>query len=469
MKILNTLLLLSFFVCSFAQIPFRLPAIISNHAILQQSSEVELWGWGPGSLKVAIVCSWSKGDTIFSPIGGDCSWEATIKTPKAGGSNSIEFWCNNKLTKVEDILIGEVWLCSGQSNMELQTKVGITDAPDVFRNCTTSEIRFFEVKKSFDKYPKSDCEGEWKICDSTTLSTFSAVAYFFGRRLHNTLNVPVGLIGSYWGGTNIGSWCSEEVVANDIALQNNTREGVTYAPQSNSVLYNGMIVPLAPYKLAGVIWYQGESNVWPTPETYSTSFSNMIQNWRELFETILPFYFVQIAPWTGYGPGINSACLREQQEATLKVPKTGMITIGDLVVNDVNDIHPRAKAGVGNRLANLALKEVYNRNEIQAYSPRFEDVSFSKNKASVRVNSIDKLKCNSKEIISFTVAGSDKTFYNASAKIEKDGTITVFAKEVANPVSVRYCFTSDQIPNLFDANGLPLRPFRTDDWELISK
>jgi sialate O-acetylesterase len=469
MKILSTLLILSMFFGSFAQIPLRLPSIISNHAVMLQSSDVKLWGWGPGSLKVAIVCSWSRGDTLFAPIGGDCSWEVTIKTPKAGGSNNIEFWCNNKLTKVEDILMGEVWLCSGQSNMELETNVGITDAPDVYKDCYSNEIRFFEVKRAFDKFPKSECEGEWKICDSTNLSSFSAVAYCFGRKLNNSLNVPVGLIGSYWGGTNVGSWCSEETVARDPALVKNIREGVTYAPQSNSVLYNGMIVPLAPYKLAGVIWYQGESNVSPTPETYSTSFSNMIQNWRELFETNLPFYFVQIAPWTGYGPGINSACLREQQEATLKVPKTGMITIGDLVVNDVTDIHPRAKAGVGNRLANLALKEIYNKNEIQPYQPGFKEVSFSKNKATVRVNSIDKLKCNSKEIISFKIAGIDKKFYDATAKIEKDGTITVFSSEVTNPVAVRYCFTSNQLPNLFDVNDLPLRPFRTDNWELISK
>jgi sialate O-acetylesterase len=435
---------------------------------MQQSSDVKLWGWGPGSLKVGIVCSWNPEDTLFAPIGGDCTWKAIIKTPKAGGANSIEFWCNNVLTKVEDILMGEVWLCSGQSNMELQTQVGITDAPDVYKDCSGNEIRFFQVIKTFDKFPKSDCEGNWQICDSTTLSSFSAVAYFFGRKLHNTLNMPVGLIGSYWGGTNVGSWCSAETVANDPALVKNIRDGVTYAPQANSVLYNAMIVPLAPYKLAGVIWYQGESNVWPDPESYSKSFAGMISNWRDLFKTDLPFYYVQIAPFRGFYPGIYSAFLREQQELTLSVPKTGMVTIGDLVVNDVTDIHPRAKAGVGERLANLALREVYNMLEVQPYSPSFQKVSFSKNKASVRVNSIDELKCNSKEIISFAVAGSDKKFYDASAKIEKDGTITVSSKEVANPVAVRYCFTSDQIPNLFDVNGLPLRPFRTDNWELNS-
>lgn len=465
MKIIASLFFLWFSLCGLSQIPFRLPAIISNHAVLQHSSEIKLWGWGPGSLMVEIICSWNPVDTISVKIGGDCTWQAEITTPPAGGPYSINFICNNKLTEVEDILTGEVWLCSGQSNMELPVKVGITDEPDVLANCFNNQIRFFEVKKAFDTYPKSDCEGEWKICDSTTLSSFSAVAYFFGRRINTQLNFPVGLIGSYWGGTNIGSWCSEEVVANDPSLQNNKREGVPYAPQANTIIYNAMIVPLAPYKLSGVIWYQGESNVWPDPENYSKSFGSMILDWRKTFETELPFYYVQIAPFKGFYPGIYSAYLREQQEHTLKVPKTGMVTIGDLVVNDVTDIHPRAKAGVGTRLANLALKEVYKSDEIQPYSPRFSDVVFNKNKAFVKVNSISTLKCKDNEINSFAVAGSDRKFYNAKANIEKDGTLSIFAKEVKEPVAVRYCFTNDQIPNLFDSNGLPLMPFRTDKWE----
>jgi sialate O-acetylesterase len=197
MKTIIIIFILGLSLNSFAQLPFRLPAIISNHAVLQQSSEVKLWGWGPGSLKVGIVCSWNPSDTIFADIGGDCTWEAKVKTPKAGDSFSIEFWCNNKVTTVEDILIGEVWLCSGQSNMELPTKVGILDDADVLKNCYNKQIRFFEVVKDFDKYPKNDCMGEWRICDSTSLSAFSAVAYFLGRQLNNALNVPVGLIGSY--------------------------------------------------------------------------------------------------------------------------------------------------------------------------------------------------------------------------------------------------------------------------------
>jgi len=178
MKIFPTLFILFLSITINAQIPLRLPSIISNHAVLQHSAEVKLWGRGPGSLKVGIVCSWNPTDTILAPIGGDCLWEAKVRTPKAGGSYNIEFWCNNKVTKVEDILLGEVWLCSGQSNMELPTKVGISDHAGVAKTCDNNQIRFFEVAKDFDPYPKSDCSGEWKICDLATVASFSAVACF---------------------------------------------------------------------------------------------------------------------------------------------------------------------------------------------------------------------------------------------------------------------------------------------------
>lgn len=465
MKRINlSFLILVISISSFAQIPFRLPAIISSHAVLQQSSDVKLWGWGPGSWNVAIVCGWSPKDTVMAKIGADCAWTATVKTPKAGGPYTISFICNKKEIIIEDILIGEVWLFSGQSNMEWKVRDGVTDAPDVYKNCKNDRIRFFEVERDFDKYPKSDCKGKWKICDSASIAGFSAVGYFFGKMVNASLGEPVGLLGSYWGGTNIGSWCSEEVVKADPALQRNNREGVFYAPQSNCVLYNAMIVPLMPFKLAGACWYQGESNVWVEPETYGFSLTGMINSWRRNFETEFPFYIVQIAPWSGY-TGDFPARLREQQEAvSVTVPKSGLVAVGDLVVNEVKDIHPKTKAAVGSRLANLALREVYGKTEIQPYFPKFQSVKFEEDKAIITVKSTEKLKCIGKEINSFTIAGEDKVFHNATARIEKDGKILVLSKEVEKPVAVRFCFTPDQIPNLFDSNGLPLLPFRTDKW-----
>jgi sialate O-acetylesterase len=464
MKHLRILFLLCLPLFTNAQIPFRLPAIISSHAVLQQSSDVKLWGWGPGSWNVAVVCSWSPNDTVLAKIGADCSWTASIKTPGAGGPFTVKFICGKKETVLEDIMTGEVWLFSGQSNMEWKVRDGVTDAPDVYKNCSNDRIRFFEVEKDFDSYPKSDCKGSWKVCDSASIAGFSAVGYFFGKNIYASLGVPMGLIGSYWGGTNIGSWCSEQLISQDPALQRNNREGVFYAPQSNCVLYNAMIVPLLPYRLAGACWYQGESNVWTEPETYGNSLTGMINSWRKDFETDFPFYIVQIAPWSGYS-GDLAARLREQEELVARtVPGSGMVAVGDLVVNEVKDIHPKTKAAVGSRLANLALREVYRKGDLKPYFPVYQSVKFEKGKAIITVKSLEKLNCRGKEINGFAVAGDDKIFKKAVARIEKDGSIIVFSKEVQTPVSVRYCFDPDGIPNLFDSNGLPLLPFRTDSW-----
>jgi sialate O-acetylesterase len=186
----------------------------------------------------------------------------------------------------------------------------------------------------------------------------------------------------------------------------------------------------------------------------------MIKSWREVFDNDFPFYFVQIAPWSGYG-GISGAILREQQESALSLPKTGMIGVGDLV-DDIKDIHPKMKREAGNRLADLVLKEQYGVNNLQPYHPRFSRLAINKDKVNVSVTSIGKLTCKEKEIKHFQIAGEDKVFYPATAVLEKNGTITLTAKQVKNPLAVRYCFTNDAMPNLFDVNGLPLLPFRTD-------
>lgn len=458
-----------------AQAPLRLPAIISDHAVLQQSANVKLWGWGPGSNQIAIIGSWNKTDTVFAKVGADFTWETTIKTPKGGNeSYEIAFLCKKQKLTVKDILLGEVWLCGGQSNMEYSFNWGgVSDVGDPQKAFTNNEqIRFFKVALSYyEKYPQSDCKGEWKVCNSTTAKDFSSVGYFFGKNLQEVLKAPVGLIGSYQGGTCIQTWCPKELFDDDIEQQRlNESEPINgWIPETPSLLYNSMIFPLAPYSLSGVIWYQGEGNIYNSYKTYSRVFSGMIMSWRKLFKTALPFYFVQIAPFSPrkgekYFIAPNAALLREQQEATLNIPGTGMVNIGDLVLNDVNDIHPKTKGGVAKRLANLALKEVYNINNIQPYFPRFSSYMISKKRFIIKILSIGKLSCHEKEIKSFQIGGKDNVFHPARAIIDKDGNIVVDSKEEPEPVSVRYCFTNDQIPNLFDVNGLPLLPFRTDKW-----
>jgi len=446
------------------QLPLRLPSVLSDHAVLQQNAKVKLWGWGPGSMKVSIICSWNQQDTVYAEIGPDCIWETTVNTPAAGGTHSIQFICKKQKITIEDIVLGEVWLCSGQSNMEYSMKSGVADAGDALTNCRNNEIRFFKVAQSYDKYPQTNCSGKWEICDENTLSTFSAVGYFFGRCLNGQLKVPVGLIGSYWGGTCIQAWMPSEVFVKKPELQKMTEniEPYGWAPKGATILYNAMIHPLANYRIAGTIWYQGEANVASESDRYSELFSGFIEGWRNAFQNDFPIYFVQIAP-CNYYEGIKSAYLREQQELALKLPRTGMVSVSDLV-NDVANLHPVKKRAVGERLSDLALKELYGKSSLQPYSPHFDKLMFKGDKAFISVVSIGKLRCSGKEITNFQVAGTDKQFFQASAVINSEGKIELSSAKVKNPVAVRYCFTNDATSNLFDQNNLPLLPFRTDNW-----
>ena len=447
-----------------AQLPLRLPSILSDHAVLQQNAEVKVWGWGPGSSKVAVVCSWNKSDTVFAHIGPDCDWEAKLQTPAAGSTHSIQFICEKQKIIIEDIVLGEVWLCSGQSNMEFNMKWGVTDAGDALKTCRNNQIRFFKVAQSYDKFPQTRCEGKWELCDENSMQQFSAVGYFFGRRVNDRLNVPVGLIGAYWGGTCIQSWIPSEVFDQKPELKkfNENIEPWTGAPKGAKLLYNSMIYPVTPFRIAGALWYQGEANVSNESGVYSKLLEAMIGGWRAAFQNNFPFCYVQIAPWNGYD-GIKSAFLREQQEMVLKVPGTGMITVSDLV-DDVANIHPRQKRAVGERLANLVLKEQYKINEIRPYSPRFEHFEPTGNKVYIWFTTIGKLTSNNHKIRDFQLAGADKKFYQASATILSDGSIELTSESVVKPIAVRYCFTNEAIPNLFDSNGLPMLPFRTDNW-----
>ncbi len=420
-------------------------------------------GMGPGGDSVAVVCDWAPHDTVYAAIDADCDWETTVNTPTSGGPYTIAFVCGKQKLTMEDVVLGEVWLCSGQSNMEFNMKWGVTDAGELPEG-KNNAIRFFQVEKEYNKFPQTDGKGKWVVCDEKLVQSFSAVGYFFGRRLNDILRVPVGLIGSYWGGTGIQTWIPSAIFASDLQLQKATEQIEPYgwAPKGASLLYNAMIYPVTPYRIAGVIWYQGEANVADEFDTYAQLFSGMIRGWREAFYENLPLYFVQIAPCSYYN-GIKAAFLREQQEMALSLPPIGMVSVADLV-DDMTNIHPGRKKAVGERLANLALKEQYGVSDLQPYSPRFSKWTTEKNKAYVSVTSIGKLKCDEPEITNFQLAGADRHFYPATATLKKDGRIELVSSKIENPVAVRYCFTNEATSNLFDVNNLPLLPFRTDKW-----
>lgn len=447
-----------------AQWAFRLPAIISDHAVFQQSSDVKLWGWGQSGSTVKIICSWNPADTIRAEPRKDWTWDARMKTPGAGGPYDITFISSTQKVVVRDILIGEVWLCSGQSNMEMNfANPEILDAGDAVEKANNKEMRFFRLTHQYENTPREHSDGIWEVCSPETVKYMSAAGYFFGKKILDSIHVPVGLIASYWGGTSVQAWTPAETYQKDPELKKLAEKlsPVNWSPTEPSVIYNAMIHPLINYNIAGAIWYQGEANT-EYPEDYGKLFAALINSWRNVFQKEFPFYFVQIAPWNGYW-GISAALLREQQESALTLPKTGMITVGDLV-DDITDIHPRLKRQVGERLGNLVLKEQYGMHDLQPYSPRFKSLTIQKDKAIINLSSAGKLTCRDKEILGFRIAGNDKVFHPAKARLQKDGSVTLTSKAVKSPVAVRYCFTNDGMPNLFDSNGLPPVPFRTDSW-----
>ncbi|MCI1778814.1 MAG: sialate O-acetylesterase [Bacteroidales bacterium] len=446
------------------ELPLVLPAVLSDHAVLQENTEVKLWGKGPGGLALKVVCSWMPGDTLKTRITPECDWEINVHTPSSSGGDSIIFMCGSQKLKIRDIIFGEVWICSGQSNMEFNAGWGLSDAGSAFEDCSNNEIRFFEVKKSYDRFPLSDCSGEWVVCDKKSAFHFSSTGYFFGRKLNKILKSPIGLIGSYWEGSCIQSWIPANILYGDSDLRTAAvnKESYKCAPEGGGVLYNAMINPLTSYRIAGSIWYQGEANVSRNPHDYAKLFKAMIRGWRYAFSEDFPFYFVQIAPWNGY-KGIDGAYLREQQADALSLPRTSMVPVSDLT-EDVSNLHPGRKRELGERLADMALSKKYGLKTISSFSPSICGFIIKGNSAYVSVKTCGKLKCSGRKIKNFQIAGADKIFYSADAVILSDGVIKVSSAEVSNPVSVRYCFTNDALPDLFDVNGLPLIPFRTDNW-----
>ena len=296
------------------------------------------------------------------------------------------------------------------------------------------------------------------------MKRFSLVGYFFGQQLQQVLNVPVGLINASWGGTPAEVWTPKEAIEKEMILHEAATklEPKDGWPITSGYTYNAMINPITDYSIAGVIWYQGESNV-GAASSYQFLFTTMINSWRKAWHKELPFYFVQLAPFSGYG-GISGALLREAQTKTLSVPNTGMVVIHDLVT-DVKDIHPRNKKDVGLRLANYALAETYNKKQLTYKSPMYKSMVVEKDKIRINFTDADNgLISKGGALTDFYIAGTDKKFLPAIAII-KGNTILVSNKNIQQPVAVRFGFTNAAMPNLFSKEGLPVNIFRTDDWD----
>jgi len=460
-QILSTFILIFIFIFNgFGKI--TLSSIFSDNMVLQQNSMVAIWGWGMPGEKIKIIANWNSKDTVFAVPDRNAKFQVNLKTIQAGGPYSVQFIGTSKIT-LNNVMLGEVWLCSGQSNMEMSVNWKLMNGEEEVTKANNPNIRIFHVQKIGADYPQETCNATWTACTSETMRETSAVGYFFARELQQTLNVPVGIIVSAWGGTPIEVWMEKNSIIQNPELDKNKFVWPDASrPDEPGMLYNSMIYPLIPYGIAGAIWYQGESNTM-NYSVYSSMMKTMIEGWRKDFKKDFPFYFVQIAPFD-YWKGANAKLLREQQEIASKtIPNTGMVVISDLV-DDVKDIHPKNKLDVGKRLANFALAETYKK-EIGAYkSPMYQNMQLEK--AAVRLtfsNVPTGIKSTGKTPVKFLIAGEDQIFVPATAKIDGK-TILLSAKKVKIPVAARFCFDDASLPDVFSNEGLPLAPFRTDNW-----
>lgn len=436
------------------------PSVIGDHMVMKQNSDFRLWGWSNPGAALVITNTWNK-DTLKVRANSVGDWQTTLKTPGAGGPYEMKIRSGHDELNIRDILSGEVWLCTGQSNMEWNGVRGLKQIKNELPHCENSQIRFFQVSKRVSAAPQDNLSGAWVVCDAASLDKFSAIGYFFGKTLYNELQCPMGLIGSNWGGTPVEFWMPGQSWENNNLEKLRLKEGGWASRASQG--YNAMIYPLVKYDITGVIWYQGESNVFNNAG-YSELFSAMIQSWRSAFKKDFPFYYVQIAPYAGWKQPFIGALLREQQEKTLAIPKTGMVVVMDLV-SDTNNIHPQQKREVGERLAAMAAKEVYGK-EKAPYFPRYKSMIVAKNKVIISFTDVTApLVIKGKQAQGVQVAGEDRRFYPAVVKVDGDK-IIVSAKEVKNPVAVRYAFGNATIGNLAGVNGLPVAPFRTDRWPI---
>ncbi|MBC8034168.1 MAG: sialate O-acetylesterase [Chitinophagaceae bacterium] len=483
--ILVSMMILYSFLSS-AQI--RLPALISDHMILQQNSQAILWGWARPGEKITILPSWSK-KPVIAVANSAGKWTATVKTIKAGGPYTLQFSASDSV-QVKDVLLGEVWLASGQSNMEFKLKKHKS------AEANYPLIRMIDVPNRTAEEEQAEFKGKWSICSPETAADMSAVAYFFSRDIHKETGFPVGIINASWGGTPAESWTKKQVLESDTNLQpilmqyekqvaaypealarykaslekwkadtsavkgkEPAAPGALGSHQSPSRLYNGMIAPLIPYSIKGVLWYQGESNA-SKGFQYRYLFSSMIKSWRSDWKNDrLPFYFVQISPHQSQNPD-----LRESQFVTYRtVPYTGIVVTTDN--GDSLDIHPPDKEPVGKRLALWALYNEYGKKSVVASGPLYKSMKVEGNKIRIEFDYADGLIAREGALTDFTISGSDQQFRPAEAVIEKNS-ILVSNLDVKEPVAVRFAWRNVPHPNLYNKAGLPASPFRTDNWKL---
>jgi sialate O-acetylesterase len=476
MKRIFTLSVLSLAAMFMANAKVELPPIFADHMVLQQQTDAALWGKAEPGKKVTITTTWSKAKVTVT-AGEDGKWFARVATPVAGGPYEITFNDGDKLT-LKNVLIGEVWICSGQSNMEMQMKgfsgQPVKGAADLIMTAKPSTpIRSCNLKRVKALDPQDTCEATWYEHNPEGVFEASATAYFFARKLYEVLQIPVGIINVSWGGTPIEAWMNPELLKKEFSgeLKLGHLDSKVW-PEKNpknapGVLYNGMLHTVVPYTAKGFIWYQGCNNrkKFEQYKRLQPAFVQMLRD--EWGNQDMGFYFTQIAPYKYEDPNLpHSGYMMWAQAQTLAmIPHSGMATTHD--AGEFACIHPADKKTVGDRLAYLALSKDYGYDTFEVDPPIYKSFEVKDGEALVTFEVGKKGLCPiSTELDGFELAGEDKVFYPAKARVDKNRNILrVRCPEVPNPVAVRYGMKNWSVATVYNCFGIPVSPFRTDNWE----
>lgn len=475
----------------------RIAPVFSDNMVLQREQPVRLWGWDNDGTPVIVKFR----QQTVKATAANLAWQVTLESLKPGGPDTLTISTPTQTVQFTNVLVGDVWVCSGQSNMEWPLKNSFNSEADL-ASATNSRIRLLLVPKHRAESPTTLVKSAWGVCTPEAAAGFSAVGYYFGRDLQRDLNVPIGLIGTYWGGTPAEAWTSrpaleinpryvKEILEPSATAVGNWKKALESwqkekasaeqagqpfnkrapgQPWNGGELYNGMIAPLLPYTIKGAIWYQGESNA-GRAEQYRTLFADMIRNWRRDWgQGDFPFLCAQLAPFMAVRdqPGDSAwAELREAQLlATQVLPKVGMAVITD--VGEEKDIHPRKKQPVGARLA-LAARAIGSGEKLAYSGPVYRSLKVDGSRIVLRFDHVGKgLEARDGELKGFALCGEDRKWVWAKAEILPDNTIAVSSPDVAQPVAVRFGWADFPVVNLWNKDGLPATPFRTDDFPLTT-
>ena len=492
-------LLLPFCLVTFttaARADLQLPALFSDNMVLQRNVSVPIWGWADDGEVITVRFRGREVKTTAH----NGAWSLKLGRQRAGGPDTLTITSRARSFQFTNVLVGEVWVASGQSNMEFPLSRSV-ESQAAIASATNALIHLFMVPNVKSEAPTVHINSSWKVCSPDLIGGYSAVAYFFARDLQAARDVPVGIIQSDWGGSPAEVWMNRESLeinpryqaeildANAEAWKNYQQGRIEFEKEKAlaaskgeefkkqpprfgwrpTELYNGMIAPLIPYAIKGAIWYQGESNA-GRAEQYRTLFADMIRNWRRDWgQGDFPFLLVQLAPFRAIKDQPDEsdwAELREAQSLATKVlPNVGMAVITD--VGNPTDIHPRQKEPVGARLA-LAARGIAYGEKIEYSGPIYAGVAFKDGKATVQFDHVGKgLEAREGELKGFAICGDDRKFVWARAEIVGNK-VVVSSPEVANPVAVRYGWADCPVVNLWNKDGLPASPFRTDDFPMIT-